>query len=56
MTSTRRRRYLQRYLDILDDIPLPNWQPGELADKPPWQAIDHVAAYNSAWTTSLSLA
>ncbi|MCY4022380.1 MAG: sulfatase-like hydrolase/transferase [Anaerolineaceae bacterium] len=39
--------YLQRYLDILDDIPLPNWQPGELADKPPWQAIDHVAAYNS---------
>ncbi|MCY4527201.1 MAG: sulfatase-like hydrolase/transferase, partial [Anaerolineaceae bacterium] len=39
--------YLQRYLDILDEIPLPNWQPGELADKPPWQAIDHVAAYNS---------
>ena len=38
---------LQRYLEILDEIPLPNWQTGELADKPIWQRIDHAAAYNT---------
>ena len=39
--------YLQRYLDVLDDIPLPVWQPGELEDKPPWQHVDHLGAYNN---------
>jgi arylsulfatase A-like enzyme len=39
--------YLQPYLDRLDDIPLPNYAPGELADKPPFQRIDHRHAYNN---------
>ncbi len=39
--------YLQRYLEVLDELPLPSWQTGELANKPPWQRIDHVAAYNT---------
>ena len=37
--------YLQRYLDRLDDIPLPNYLPGELDDKPKFQRIDHSGAY-----------
>jgi len=37
--------YLERYLDRLDDIPLPNYVEGELDDKPGWQQIDHQKAY-----------
>lgn len=38
--------YLERYLDRLDDIPLPNYTPGELDNKPIFQQIDHLGAYN----------
>ena len=38
--------YLERYLDRLDKIPLPNYQPGELDHKPRFQRIDHKEAYN----------
>ncbi|MFD1719961.1 sulfatase [Amnibacterium endophyticum] len=37
--------YLQRYLDRLDEIPLPDYVEGELADKPVFQRIDHENAY-----------
>ena len=33
--------YLERYLDRLDDIPLPAYREGELTDKPVWQRYDH---------------
>ncbi len=36
---------LERYRDILDEIPLPNYAEGELEDKPVWQKIDHGGAY-----------
>ncbi len=39
--------YLQRYLDRLDALPLPNYTPGELADKPGVQQNDHQRAYNT---------
>ena len=37
--------FLRRYLDRLDEIPLPNYVPGELETKPRWQQVDHVGAY-----------
>jgi arylsulfatase A-like enzyme len=37
--------YVRRYLDMLDDIPLPNYSEGELDDKPVWQRIDHRGSY-----------
>ncbi|MBD3254418.1 MAG: sulfatase-like hydrolase/transferase [Candidatus Lokiarchaeota archaeon] len=37
--------YLNRYLDHLDEIPLPNFTEGELENKPIWQKIDHEGAY-----------
>lgn len=37
--------FLSRYLDFLDEIPLPNYIDGELEDKPIWQKIDHEGAY-----------
>jgi arylsulfatase len=37
--------YLERYLDRLDDVPLPNYSPGELKDKPVFQRIDYEGAY-----------
>jgi choline-sulfatase len=37
--------YLQRYLDRLDEISLPDHIEGELADRPIWQQIDHNGAY-----------
>ncbi len=39
------RAYLDRYLDRLDDIPVPAFTEGELADKPPYQGKDHRGAY-----------
>jgi arylsulfatase A-like enzyme len=37
--------YLQRYVDRLDEIPLPNYVEGELDDKTRWQQYDHEGAY-----------
>ncbi len=37
--------YLERYMDRLDEIPLPNYAEGELADRSPYQAFDHDGAY-----------
>ncbi len=42
------REYLERYLDRLDDLPLPNFVDGELANKPNFQRIDHEGAYATA--------
>lgn len=42
------KAYLDRYLDAfgLDDIPLPNFEPSELDDKPEIQRNDRHGAYN----------
>lgn len=37
---------IERYLDILDDIPLPSYEEGELASKTVWQRQDHLGGYN----------
>ena len=37
--------YLERYLERLNDVPLPHYLPGELSDKPAWQAVDHRGAH-----------
>jgi arylsulfatase A-like enzyme len=37
--------HLARYLDRLDEIPLPNYVEGELAGKTQWQQYDHGGAY-----------
>jgi arylsulfatase A-like enzyme len=37
--------YLRRYLGPLDEIPLPNYVPGELDNKPAYQQYDHEGAY-----------
>ena len=39
--------YLEKYLDILDEFPLPNYVAGELDDKPKYQQLDHRGAYNN---------
>jgi arylsulfatase A-like enzyme len=39
--------YLERYLDRLDDVPLPAYETGELDDKPIFQRLDHENAYNT---------
>jgi len=42
--------YLERYLDDLDDVPPPNYEPGELADKPAFQRHDREDPENrSPW-------
>ena len=38
---------LERYRDVLEDIPLPNYVEGELTNKPIWQQIDHSGAYGN---------
>jgi arylsulfatase A-like enzyme len=38
--------YLERYLDFIDDIPLPNYIPEELASKPKVYRLCHEGAYN----------
>lgn len=40
--------YLERYLDIMDDISLPEYQEGELESKSVFQRMDHSGAYNNA--------
>ncbi|HLH58082.1 MAG TPA: sulfatase-like hydrolase/transferase [Streptosporangiaceae bacterium] len=37
--------YLERYLDRLDEIPLPGYTDGELDSKPVFQRIDHAGPY-----------
>ena len=39
--------YLQPYLERLDEIPLPDYTPGELDDKPIFQQQDHNGGYNN---------
>ena len=39
--------YLCRYVDRLDDVPLPSFLEGELDSKPVFQRIDHGGAYNN---------
>lgn len=39
------REYLERYLPILDSLPLPNYEEGELDFKPAPQRREHRAAY-----------
>lgn len=39
--------YLEPYLQRLDEIPLPNYQSGELEDKPRYQQNDHSGSYNN---------
>ncbi|QLH78438.1 hypothetical protein HZS55_14540 [Halosimplex rubrum] len=41
------REYLEGYPDRLDKIPLPNYELGELDDKPVFQRQDHCHAYNT---------
>ena len=41
--------YLERYLERLDEIPLPAYDPGELEDRPVWQRIDHDGAMTGNW-------
>jgi arylsulfatase len=36
---------LERYIPILNEIPLPEYRDGELDDKPPWQQREHKQAY-----------
>lgn len=38
---------LERYIDILDEIPLPNYVQGELENKPVFQQKDHGGAYDT---------
>jgi arylsulfatase A-like enzyme len=37
--------FLRPYLERLEEIPLPNYVPGELANKPEWQTLDSGGAY-----------
>ncbi len=39
------RELLERYMPLLDDIPLPSYREGELANRPLYQQIDHQSAY-----------
>lgn len=39
--------YLERYLNRLDEIPLPNYEEGELNNKPVFQQKDHEGAYDT---------
>ncbi|MEM7028652.1 MAG: sulfatase-like hydrolase/transferase [Chloroflexota bacterium] len=39
--------YLERYLDQLEDIPLPNYVQDELDNKPAYQKRDHHGAYDN---------
>lgn len=39
--------YLQRYLDMIDDLPAPNYVVGELVNKPVFQEIEYREGLNS---------
>lgn len=38
-------KYMERYLNIFDEIPMPNYRDNELDEKPIYQQIDHEGAY-----------
>ena len=38
---------LQKYISLLDDIPLPIYTPGELDNKPIFQRKDHIGSYDT---------
>lgn len=40
------KEYLNRYLALLDTLPLPQYREGEELTKPVWQKMDHGGAYN----------
>jgi arylsulfatase len=40
------KEYLERYLDMLDEIPLPLYAPGEPATKTSFQRLDSISPYN----------
>ena len=48
------RDYLEKHLERLGDIPLPNYVEGELAGKTLWQRIDHKSAYGGRGGYSFS--
>ena len=39
------REYIERYMDMLDDLPVPNYALGELANKTAIQQSEHLGAY-----------
>lgn len=41
------KKYLERYIDMLDDIPSPNFVEGELSNKPYAQKMCHMGKYNN---------
>jgi arylsulfatase len=41
------KNYLEKYLDRLDELPMPNYVEGELENKPCFQKLDHKGAYNN---------
>jgi arylsulfatase A-like enzyme len=41
------QRLMDKYMEMLDKIPLPNYAPGELDAKPVYQRMDSAKAYNS---------
>lgn len=41
------KAYLDKYMDRLDTLPMPNYVEGELDQKPQFQRIDHKGAYNN---------
>jgi arylsulfatase len=41
------REYLEKYLSIIDELPLPNYVEGELDNKPYIQKLEHTEAVNS---------
>lgn len=41
------KKYLERYLEKFDEIPLPNYVEGELDNKPLYQKMDHKGSYNN---------
>jgi len=40
-------KYLEKYMQRLDEVPLPNYVEGELDNKPKVQSMDHQGAYNN---------
>lgn len=44
------REFLDRYLQRLDDLPLPRYTPGELDNKPPFQTVDRNGVWGGGGT------
>lgn len=41
------KEYLDKYMDRVNSLPMPNYVEGELNNKPLFQKLDHSAAYNN---------